>query len=300
MHTIHNFAVSGHVYQNTHTEYEKDIEPTNRRTTRLFSPTPISRRASANPLKASSSIKSPDSRPTVESTPSGRHLKFTPYATIPGTLLTKTLNYDKQYKGKENSPTKNRRNASLPEEIAELAREAKEEEDLDAYREMDLAPMEPVMESDTAGDLITFGTPLKSNISTTAIGPTTPDIFAQRTPITTRLSLGLGEGMGMSESVEDSSAGMHALPGKTAASGTWSPVGHEGDNEDTETLDVVPDEEDRGDQDKQMILYPQHPTFVNVIGMLPQTIFWVTVAPIAKYSTQAYEALVEKLKELKL
>lgn len=66
--------------------------------------------------------------------------------------------------GKENSPYKPRRKASLPEEIAELNREASAGEasansdedlsDLEKYREYDLAPLDPVMEADSAGDLI--------------------------------------------------------------------------------------------------------------------------------------------------
>jgi hypothetical protein len=233
------------------------------------------------------------------STPSGRHLEFTRYATIPDTSFTKTFGYSKQYKGKENSPTKNRRNASLPEEIAELAREAKEEEDLDAYREMDLAPMEPVMESHTAGDLITFGTPKKSNISTAAIGPTTPDVFAQRTSLTRRLSLGLGENLGTFRIEENNNAKVHQNRRESQSQSIWSPVKQDDAKAGTDIPDGVLDEEDLGDEHKQMILYPQHPTFVTVIGMLPQAMFWATAAPIAKYSGKAYEALVEKLSELK-
>jgi hypothetical protein len=233
------------------------------------------------------------------STPSGRHLEFTPYATIPDISFIKTLSYSKHYKGKENSPTKNRRNASLPEEIAQLAREANEEEDLDAYREMDLAPMEPVMENHAAGDLITFGTPKKSNIPTTAIGPTTPDVFAQRTSFTRRLSLGFGEDLGTFRVEENSNAGVHQNQPENQPQSIWSPVKQDDAEAETIISDAVLEEEDVGDEHKQMILYPQHPTFVNVIGMLPQAMFWATAAPIAKYSGKAYEALVGKLSELK-
>lgn len=101
----------------------------------------------------------------VVTTPGGKHIQFALQSTVHDTPFTKTLNYFKQFKGKENSPSKSRRNASLPEEIAELAKEAQEEEegseDLEMYREMDLAPMDPVVETSSAGDLIMLGTPTK-------------------------------------------------------------------------------------------------------------------------------------------
>jgi hypothetical protein len=52
--------------------------------------------------------------------------------------------------------------------------------------------------------------------------------------------------------------------------------------------------------EKQLIFYPRHPTFVIVIGMLPEAIFWVTVAPVLQYSEKAYDALVERLAGLGL
>jgi len=47
----------------------------------------------------------------------------------------------------------------------------------------------------------------------------------------------------------------------------------------------------------QVILYPQHPTFVNAIGMIPATMFWVTAAPIVKYTSMAVDLLMDKLRE---
>ncbi|KAJ4296330.1 hypothetical protein N0V90_006375 [Kalmusia sp. IMI 367209] len=88
----------------------------------------------------------------------------------PESSFTKTLKYFKQFKGKENSPSKARRNASLPEEIAELAKEA-QQEDMDEdhemwarYRDIDLAPLDPVLEDGMAGDLIMAGTPMGRNV----------------------------------------------------------------------------------------------------------------------------------------
>jgi hypothetical protein len=110
------------------------FEPNNRRNSRRFSPALISRPAFEDSIPVSSTFDAPDSCPAVVATPSGCHLAFTPNATIPDTPFTHNLNYFKQHKGKENSLSKSRRNASLPEEIAELAKEAKEEEDLEKYR----------------------------------------------------------------------------------------------------------------------------------------------------------------------
>ncbi|EUC44259.1 hypothetical protein COCMIDRAFT_98724 [Bipolaris oryzae ATCC 44560] len=46
-------------------------------------------------------------------------------------------------------------------EEEEEGEEEEEEEDLEQYRTMDLAPLEPIMQSSSAGDLITYGTPIK-------------------------------------------------------------------------------------------------------------------------------------------
>jgi hypothetical protein len=109
--------------------------------------------------------------PAVIQTPGGKHIEFADGSTVFEAPFLKTLNYFKSHTGKENSPNKlspnkARRNASLPEEIAELAREArvgefdemgvmmeKGEEDLRNYRFEDLAPIDPVLRSEIAGDL---------------------------------------------------------------------------------------------------------------------------------------------------
>ncbi|KAJ4992021.1 hypothetical protein SVAN01_02342 [Stagonosporopsis vannaccii] len=49
--------------------------------------------------------------------------------------------------------------------------------------------------------------------------------------------------------------------------------------------------------EKRLIYYPQHPAFVNAIGMIPATMFWVTAAPIVRYTSMAVEMLVDKLRE---
>jgi len=44
----------------------------------------------------------------------------------------------------------------------------------------------------------------------------------------------------------------------------------------------------------------EHPVFVNVIAMIPKCIFWATVQPVARYSSLAFDCVVEKLTGLTL
>jgi hypothetical protein len=231
------------------------------------------------------------------STPSGRHLDFTPSSTVPGTPFTKTLNYFKQQKGRKNSPSKVRRNASLPEEIAELVRDA-DDEDLDQYRDMDLAPMEPVMESNTAGDLITFGTPVKARIIISGGGNTPSDRLARQTvfPNTNTNTKKVAK----TSPIDDVLGELVPATDVETLSNSPSRLSllieqDEDSDADAENSDAVSSPED-----KQLMLYPQHPTFVTVIGMLPKALFWVAAAPIAKYSTKAYGVLVDIFAGLEL
>ena len=54
------------------------------------------------------------------------------------------------------------------------------------------------------------------------------------------------------------------------------------------------------DPQKQLILYPQHPPLVTAIGMIPATMFWVTAAPIVKYTGIAVDVLADKLRDMYL
>jgi hypothetical protein len=54
------------------------------------------------------------------------------------------------------------------------------------------------------------------------------------------------------------------------------------------------------DAQKQLILYPQHPPLVTAIGMIPATMFWVTAAPIVKYTGIAVDVLIDKFKDIHL
>jgi hypothetical protein len=216
-----------------------------------------------------------DTEPAVIHTPGGRHLEFTSNASIEESPFNNTLRYFKQYKGKENSPSKSRRNASLPEEIAELAREAnEEEEDLDKYRSVDLAPMEPVVESVETEDLISFESPVKRAAETLRTVP--------------EFDMESGSSTLPHFSVPD--------PEMQHSSRMSLPVEQDEESDaDVETSDTAaPNEE------KQLIVYPQGPTFVTVIGMLPKAMFWAAAAPVARLGTSAYDLLIEKFTGLEL
>ncbi|CAO2656520.1 Nn.00g053230.m01.CDS01 [Neocucurbitaria sp. VM-36] len=199
----------------------------------------------------------------------------------------------KQSRSKENSPSKRHRNAASPEEIAELAREAgikseiddDDQEDLDQYREMDLAPMEPVMDSDSAGDLITSGTPVKPQGSQ-SFASLSLDQFQLRSTSPRESFRSIPEPMQQTKDVLDDKPDNRSE--KSAITSSQSPPA-ESRNPVLGHADTVSDQEQ-----KQLILYPQQPAFITVIGMLPRTIMWATAAAIAMYSSKAYNALVDK------
>ncbi|KAF2831809.1 hypothetical protein CC86DRAFT_463601 [Ophiobolus disseminans] len=278
------------------------FSPQDRRTSRLFSPK-VSRHHSPSdtPLPLSSF---PDIEPSVIPTPGGRHLEFTPNASIPDTPFAKTLSYFKQYKGKENSPSKSRRNASLPEEIAELAREAnEEEEDLEKYRDIDLAPMELVegedvvdevyadgeedgsedmdsvpkqlvLVSDHIEDLIILDTPTKSN--------TSPD----------RSSVGY-KSFGYNTRAHEMRSQQLGSPSPRRLSLLIEQ--DEDEDADVETPDTVVTTEE-----KEVVVQVEDPTFVTVIGLLPEAMFWAAAAPVARLGNAAYHALVKRFASLEV
>ncbi|KAH7061632.1 hypothetical protein BKA63DRAFT_559154 [Paraphoma chrysanthemicola] len=257
-----------------------------RRASRRFSPALISRRVSEDPLPSSSFPCLP-SEPSVVPSPGGTHLEFTSAATIRDTPFARTLKHFKQYAGKENSPSKSRRNASLPHEIAELLAqnaeelEEEEEEDLEKYCEVDLAPMEPVMENATAGDLILLSTPSKS------WDPCLLEMEGTSPP-----------GVNHARETDEK------ILGKEVTRFRQPSVVTEKEHSDSNLLvhlDKI-DDKNAGIFDKtsnrkriQSADSIQHPTFVKVISLLPQAMFWATAAPIVKLGDKAYDAMVEKL-----
>jgi hypothetical protein len=163
---------------------------------------------------------------------------------------------------------------------------------------MDLAPEEPVMESTSAGDLIMCGTPVRtsdgwflggkaSEVGSLSTGSHLPEAWTS----STRQS-----DMYPSDSETEDWVKVQQPPTTPSPQKLTLPVEQEEDH------DADVDESDVGSspETKQLILYPRHPTFVTVIGMLPAAMFWATAAPVVKYGNRAFDVLVERLTRLKL
>ncbi|KAF2442427.1 hypothetical protein P171DRAFT_487665 [Karstenula rhodostoma CBS 690.94] len=135
------------------------------------------RRASSPTGQVMSHLATPGSISSI----ANPHVKFATNASLQDTPFNKTMKYFKQFKDKENTPSKSRRNASLPEEIAELAKDAQQEgiEDeaalWDQYRELDFAPLDSVMDGQIAGDLI-MNTPARKTVASIAENSKTIDM----------------------------------------------------------------------------------------------------------------------------
>lgn len=146
--------------------------------TAVSSGTPVISRRYSSPTGQHVSTFDPTSSPIFGFSPKDKHVLFDQQFQDQTSPFTKTLKTLKQFQGKENSPSKSRRNASLPEEIAELAKEAQqneleeENEKWRKYREIDLAPVDTVMEDRIAGDLIMTGSTTSDNVHTWADGET--------------------------------------------------------------------------------------------------------------------------------
>lgn len=117
--------------------------------------------------------KGADGSPPTPSPPprpgSSRRVSFAAEPTVIGDPFTGTVKQLKSFKAedparstdqKENTPyrprtSRTRRNAATPQEFEEYKKDvSSDEEDLEKYRHADLAPLDPVMEGDNAGDLI--------------------------------------------------------------------------------------------------------------------------------------------------
>jgi hypothetical protein len=253
-----------------HANMQQYFQPNDRRTSRRFSPALLSCHASENSHPTPSIFDAPDSRLAVIVTPSSRHLAFTPNATIPDPPFTPSLASTKHPKGKENSPSKPQRNASLPEEIAALSQEAQELEDLNKYRDLDLAPMSPVMlpENADAGDLM----PAKSHIYSARVNPCPPGTVVSDI------------GPASKAPVQD----------QTGTSITASETQLRASNPRMFPLGKECEEFVDGDQVEGLEGYAAPPTFVIVLSMVPEAMFWAVVAGVVKVGNRVYGAYGEK------
>jgi hypothetical protein len=281
------------------------IEAYDRRASRLFSPKAISRRSPEDaPLPSSSLINFSDYEPAVVQTPGGQHIDFAPNAHIADTSFVNTLKCFKDHsKGRENSPSKSRRNASLPAEIAAVVREAEkeeeldkgceEDEDLELYREIDLAPMVPVMESHATGDLITLSTPARPRDLLIDFHKSQDLSLTQGERIARAHDLQLE--FSQDKELTDYAKKQLQEPTKSPSCLILPLKQNTKDDADAKSSDSVSNLEQ-----EQLILYPHQPTFVTVISMIPETLFWVTAAPVARLANKAYDTLIKKLTGLEV
>ncbi|KAI4674647.1 uncharacterized protein J4E84_010517 [Alternaria hordeiaustralica] len=244
------------------------------------------RSASEDALPVSTSfIAFPSPARAVVQTPNGRHIDFAPSATTPDTPLTNTPSYFDSRQVKDNTPHKSRRSASSPTEIVDLAREArvKEEEaaeqreliNLDRFRDMDLAPIETVMEGGPAGDLIMCGTPARARDET---------LFLQSASDPADSEM---------EDWIDLQRPQSRLPSPRRSNLLIEQ--DEENDADVEESDSTSDPEQQ-----QLAGLPRYPTFITVISMIPAAIFWATAASIVDCSSKAFDTLIEKLTGLKV
>ncbi|ORY05704.1 hypothetical protein BCR34DRAFT_604453 [Clohesyomyces aquaticus] len=228
------------------------------------------------------------------------------------TPFTSTLKYFKSFKS-------HRRNASTPEELAELAREANDtsepDETLDQYREKDLAPLDPVMGANVAGDLImaTTASSRAHNMSAIvdvqdfrddAVGNNTVGDVAAEVEVRPIVWYALevpgtyGEEnkirVGSSSPPEDVADFIRMKAEELEASQK------EVDRAVAKFLDdpdvfVVGKDEEIEDMNSSKV---EDPTFVKVVEMLPKAMFWIVVKVGALVADKAYETLAEQFGRL--
>jgi hypothetical protein len=205
--------------------------------------------------------------------------QFARNCNTPGTPFTRTLNYFKQYKGAGNATSKRRRNTALPQEIFAVAEVANSPEEL---------PSSKVLEKSrhVSGDLAHENvSAVKLIIDETSRG--NQGLTSVR-PLNT-------PGMPSGEAEKENGPIRVQMEQLIIIGPDTAPMAA---LEETCTDRVVDASEPAPDDiQKQLILYPRHPTFVNVISMIPASMFWVVAAPVAKYTTLAVDLLIDKLRE---
>ncbi|KAI4953530.1 hypothetical protein J4E91_002377 [Alternaria rosae] len=244
------------------------------------------RRASEDALPVSTSfIALPSPARAVVQTPNGRHIDFAPSAAPPDTPVANTLSCFGSHKDISSSQHKSRRSASSPTGITDLARDARVDEEeaaeqrelaeLHQFRDMDLAPIETVMQGGPAGDLIICGTPAKARDEA---------LFLQSASDTVDSEM---------EDWIDLKRPQSKLPSPRRPNLL---VEQDKENDaDVEESDTSSDPEK-----EQLVSVSQYPTFLTVISMLPAAIFWTTAASIVDCSSKAFDMLIEKLTGLKV
>ncbi|KAI5377342.1 hypothetical protein CC77DRAFT_1098575 [Alternaria alternata] len=221
----------------------------------------------------------------VVRTPNGKHVDFATCDSIPDSPVDHTRSCVKAQESDEISPSEHQGHASPQRKLTELAREARVEKEevaeqralaeLDKFRDMDLAPIETVMDGGSAGDLITYGTPVKAKDE---------ELFLRRAPDGSGSEL---EGWNHIKRWQSSISPPRRNPffieqDRENGAGV----------EESNTTSVS--------TQQQLSVFPRRPTFITVIGMLPAVMFWATIAQVVDCSSKVFDVLIERLTGLKV
>ncbi|KAB2106786.1 hypothetical protein AG0111_0g5544 [Alternaria gaisen] len=218
-------------------------------------------------------------------TPNGKHIDFATCDSIPDSSVDHTLSCVKAQESDQISPSEHQGHASPQRTLTELAREArveKEEEEeqralaeLDQFRDMDLAPIETVMDGGPAGDLITYGTPVKAKDEELSLHRATDRYGSEL------------EGCNHIKRWQSSIS-----PPRR------NPFFIEQDQENG--VDVEESNTTSISTQQQLSVFPRRPTFITVISMLPAAMFWATIAQVVDGSNKVFDVLIEGLTGLKV
>ncbi|UPX11384.1 uncharacterized protein EKO05_0001990 [Ascochyta rabiei] len=224
--------------------------------------------AAASPRNRNGSILLVPSTPEpTAQAPDQNHIQLVANQNVLETPFTRTLSYFKQHKGAENSPSKRRRNTALQQEIAAVAGIATDAED------------QPCSTEQTELRHVSLNTVYPSALPTTSAPADLEGIVLVQATEDTE------EAQGNIARVDE--------PHQAHTSSQTAP-------EATSKKDGAIVHSEADDTQKQLIVYPQHPAFVNAIGMIPAAVFWMTAAPIIKYTTAAVDLLIDSLRDVYL
>lgn len=189
--------------------------------------------------------------------------------TVAETPFAKTLGYSGQHKGAENNPTKPRRKTAHPAGIATIAALVNDAEGIPDSGGLQEPPIHAEhvgqnhMQSTTGADRVLEDSDTVSpDISHDSLTRRRTRHAGYKPPLVHAYNL-------MDEQI--------SLEDGEACSGSTS------DNIET-----------------QLIVYSRHPTFVSVIGLLPETMFWAAAAQVAKYTNITVDLLIDKLGDIYL
>jgi hypothetical protein len=165
-----------------------------------------------------------------------------------------------------------------------------EEADWEKYREIDLAPMEPITDGENAEVLVSVASNVSPGCNSLGSMPFEYSALAEEMQsercnipsLPQRPSLLLEQGRDENEDAE-----IPYPPGTPSRISSLLQVASAG-YVDTDTTAAAPHLDA-----KELGIRLEHPTFATVIGMLPKAMFWSVAAPISRLSNMAYDAMVD-------